>query len=91
MPILRLKLERSDPDHLVAAVIKKAETGGQLHPVCCEHYGFLWDLTAAYTPGSRWSETLPEPVLLNGTMVQTRRPLNPSSRKQNEPRTLIQT
>ena len=59
-----------DSGHLVAAVIKKAETGGQLHPVCCEHYGFLWDLTAAYAPGSRWSDNLPEPVLLNGTMVQ---------------------
>lgn len=59
-----------DPDHLVATVIKKAETGGQLHPDCCERNGFLWDLTAAYAPGSRWSETLPEPVLLNGTMVQ---------------------
>jgi hypothetical protein len=27
-------------------------------------------LTAAYAPGSRWSDRLPEPVLLNGTMVQ---------------------
>jgi len=59
-----------DPDHLVAAVIKKAETSGQLHPDCCDHNGFFWDLTAAYAPGSRWSETLPEPVLLNGPVVQ---------------------
>jgi hypothetical protein len=59
-----------DPNHLVAAVIKKAETGSQLHPDCCEHNGFLWDLTAAYAPGSRWGDNLPEPVLLNGTMVQ---------------------
>jgi hypothetical protein len=59
-----------DPNHLVAAVIKQAEVGGRLHPACCEHKGFLWDLTAAYAPGSRWSDRLPEPVLLNGTMVQ---------------------
>jgi hypothetical protein len=59
-----------DPSHIVAAIIKKAETTGQLHPNCCERNGFLWDLTAAYAPGARWSEKLPEPVFLNGTMVQ---------------------
>ena len=58
-----------DPNHLVAAVLKKAEAKGQLHPDCCERNGFLWDLTAAYAPGVRWSDGLPEPVLLNGTMV----------------------
>ena len=52
-------------------LIKKAETSGQLHPDCCERNGFLWDLTAAYAPGARWSDTLPEPVLLNGPVVQT--------------------
>jgi len=25
---------------------------------------------AAYAPGSRWNDTLPEPVLLNGPVVQ---------------------
>jgi hypothetical protein len=59
-----------DPRHLVAAVIKKAETGARLHPDCCEHNGFLWDLMAAYAPGSRWSDSLPQPILLNGTMVK---------------------
>jgi hypothetical protein len=59
-----------DPGHVVAAVIKKAETNGQLHPDCCESNGFLWDLTAAYAPGTHWSDNLPEPVLLNGTMVR---------------------
>jgi hypothetical protein len=59
-----------DPDHVISAVIKKAEVSGQLHPACCERKGFLWDVTAAYAPGPRWSANLPEPVLLNGTMVQ---------------------
>jgi hypothetical protein len=59
-----------DPGHLLAAVIKRAATTGQLHPDCCEHNGFFWDLTAAYAPGARWSDTLPEPVFLNGTVVQ---------------------
>jgi hypothetical protein len=59
-----------DTGHLVAAIIKKAETTGQLHPDCCARNGFLWDLTAAYAPGTRWGDNLPKPVLLNGTMVQ---------------------
>ena len=59
-----------DPDHVLAAVIRKAEMSGQLHPDCCDQNGFFWDLTAAYAPGSRWSETLPEPVLINGPVVQ---------------------
>ena len=59
-----------DPGHVLATVIKKAETTGQHHPECCERNGFLWDLTAAYAPGVRWSDNLPEPVLLNGTMVR---------------------
>jgi hypothetical protein len=59
-----------DAGHVLAAVIKRAETTGQLHPDCCESNGFFWDLTAAYAPGTRWSDTLPEPVFLNGTVVQ---------------------
>ncbi|MGA7409582.1 MAG: hypothetical protein WBW33_03795 [Bryobacteraceae bacterium] len=55
-----------DPGHVLAAVIKKAETSGQLHPDCCERKGFFWDLTTTYAPGARWDGTLPEPVLLNG-------------------------
>ena len=60
-----------DPNHLIAAGIKKAEVSGALHPDCCERKGFLWDLTAAYAPGTQWRETLPEPILLNGPVVQT--------------------
>lgn len=58
-----------DSNHMVAGVLKKAEEAGQLHPDCCTHDGFLWDLIAAYGPGSQWKEKLPEPILLNGTMV----------------------
>jgi hypothetical protein len=66
-----------DPIHIVAAVIKKAEASGKLHPDCCERKGFLWDLTAAYGPGSRWTENLPEPILLNGPVVETGSDLEP--------------
>jgi hypothetical protein len=60
-----------DPGHTLSAVIKKAEISGKLHPDCCVRKGFLWDLTAAYAPGARWGDILPEPVLLNGPVVQT--------------------
>lgn len=60
-----------DPAHTVTGVLQKAEVAGQLHPECCRRNGFLWDLIAAYGPGVKWGETLPEPILLNGTMVQT--------------------
>jgi hypothetical protein len=59
-----------DSGDLVAAVIKNAEPAGQRRPDCCERNGFFWDLTAAYAPGARWGANLPEPILLNGTMVQ---------------------
>ncbi len=60
-----------DPGHILSALIKKAQTSGKLHPDCCERKGFLWDLTAAYSRESRWGETLPEPILLNGPVVRT--------------------
>jgi hypothetical protein len=56
---------------MLSAVLKKAQETGKLHPECCDRKGFLWDLTAAYAPGSQWHETLPEPVLLNGPVVRT--------------------
>jgi hypothetical protein len=55
---------------MLSAVLKKAEETGKLHPECCDRKGFLWDLTAAYAPGAEWRATLPEPVLLNGTIVR---------------------
>jgi hypothetical protein len=60
-----------DPNHLVAAAIKRAEVSGTLHPDCCERKGFLWDLTAAYPAGAHWTDALPQPVLLNGPVVDT--------------------
>jgi hypothetical protein len=44
-----------DPGHVLAAVIKKAETSGQLHPDCCERKRILLgpdgDLRAGSTLG----------------------------------------
>jgi len=60
-----------DPNHLIAAAIKKVEVSGALHPDCCERKGFLWDLSVVYAPAARWGDALPEPVLLNGPVVNT--------------------
>jgi hypothetical protein len=60
-----------DPNRMVAAVLKKAEGAGQLHPDCCERKGVLWDLTGAYAPGKLWPETLSQPVLFDGPVVRT--------------------
>ena len=74
-PVERLSDRRvrqfRDPNHLIAGAIKKAETSGALHPDCCKRKGFLWDLTAASEFGARWGDVLPEPVLLNGPVVDT--------------------
>ena len=60
-----------DPNHLMAAVLKKAEEAGHLRPDCCVRKGFLWDLTAAYAPGITWRDSPHEPVIFNGPVVQT--------------------
>ena len=60
-----------DHDHILSEAVKKAETAGQHHPDCCLSRGSLWDLDAVYRPGARWGESLPEPALLNGPVVQT--------------------
>ncbi len=60
----------------MAGLLKKAEESGKLHPDCCTRKGFLWDLTAAYPPGAQWSVGLPEPILLNGPVVDTITELN---------------
>lgn len=60
-----------DPNHVLAALVKKAETENKLHPNCCERKGIPWDVTAAFAPGERWGDHLPEPVLLNGPVATT--------------------
>ena len=59
-----------DPNHMVAAVLKKEEQARKLHPNCCERKGYLWDLTAAYAPQTHWGDSLPLPLLFNGPVVK---------------------
>jgi hypothetical protein len=60
-----------DPNHTLSAVLKKAQETATLHPECCERKGFLWDLSAAYAPGTLWRDMPPETLLINGPVVRT--------------------
>jgi hypothetical protein len=66
-----------DADHTVASALKTAEEAGQLHPNCCRRNGVLWDLIAAYPMGTVWSNTLPLPILFDGTVVRSAHELDP--------------
>ncbi len=59
-----------DAGHAVAGAIKRAEAEGKLRPHCCDRKGVLWDVAAVYGPGERWGKTLPEPILLDGPVVE---------------------
>jgi hypothetical protein len=41
----------------------------QMEPGCCEKNDVWWDFVAVFPPGTRWEETLPQPVLLYGAIV----------------------
>ena len=57
-----------DADHSVAKALEQSSQGRTLQPSCCFQDGIWWDLMAVYPPGATWNETLPEPVLLEGTV-----------------------
>jgi hypothetical protein len=57
-----------DPEHMVAAALKASSTSP--HPSCCDRKGILWDLTAAYPPGTEWRDGLPSPILFDGIIVR---------------------
>ena len=58
-----------DPNHTVAAELRRAGQTSQMEPGCCEKNGIWWDVLAVFPPGARWEEKLPQPLLLDGTIV----------------------
>lgn len=57
-----------DPDHTVAAELRRVGQASQMAPGCCEKGGVWWDVLAVFPPGTRWDEALPKPALLDGTI-----------------------
>lgn len=58
-----------DAGHIVARALEQSSQGRNLQPSCCFQNGIWWDLMAVYPPGATWDATLPEPVLLEGTVA----------------------
>ncbi|HEU4694391.1 MAG TPA: hypothetical protein VFS23_38750 [Vicinamibacterales bacterium] len=58
-----------DPNHLLAAQMKKDARAPQPEQDCCVRSGILWDLAAVYPPGSTWSERMPAATVFNGPVV----------------------
>jgi hypothetical protein len=54
-----------DHDHVLANQIAREN-----QPNCCEAKSTLFDLVAAYSPGSTWSEHLPHPDVFDGPIFQ---------------------
>jgi hypothetical protein len=57
-----------DADHIVAKLLERSSQGRELQPSCCFERDIWWDLMAVFPPGGAWNDTLPVPVLLEGTV-----------------------
>ena len=59
-----------DADHTVAAALETSFSEREDGLGCCVTDGVWWDLVAVFPPGTEWSERLPEPLLLDGTVEE---------------------
>ena len=57
-----------DGERLVARAVEHSSQGRALQPNCCFERGLWWDFIAVYPPGGHWTDKLPEPLLLDGTV-----------------------
>jgi hypothetical protein len=57
-----------DPDRHVAAALAASFSSRDQQPSCCYQKGVWWDMIAVFPPDVQWTGTLPEPLLLEGTV-----------------------
>ena len=58
-----------DPNHELAAQMKKDARPPQPEQDCCVRSGILWDLAAVYPAGALWSDRMPNASMFNGPVV----------------------
>lgn len=56
-----------DPQRSVASALRDVPSGPK--PGCCWSHEVPWDAMAVYKPGTLWGETLPEPVMFDGIIM----------------------
>ena len=59
-----------DPGHLLAQRLAGDARDPQPKQKCCVRDGFLWDLTAVYPPGVKWTDRMPPATFFNGPVVK---------------------
>jgi hypothetical protein len=57
-----------DANHVVAEALRQSFQTRDPQPACCFQNDIWWDLMAVFPPGGHWRDTLPEPILLEGTV-----------------------
>ena len=57
-----------DADRTVAEAIRVSFGAREQQPACCYQRDIWWDFIAVFPPGHEWGRTLPEPILLEGTV-----------------------
>ena len=57
-----------DGDRAVADAFRRSFEQRESVPSCCYHGDIWWDMIAVFRPGDEWRATLPEPLLLEGTV-----------------------
>jgi hypothetical protein len=57
-----------DADRHLAAALAASFSSRDQQPSCCYQNGTWWDMIAVFPPTVQWTDKLPEPILLEGTV-----------------------
>ena len=59
-----------DADRHLAAALAASFSSRDQQPSCCYQNGTWWDMIAVFPPDVQWTDKLPEPILLEGTVEE---------------------